>query len=168
MSIVKATEVTLLQLKEILLNIEDEIYVMPIPKLGESSIGQHVRHTLEFYQCLLDGISEGVVNYDKRERNYLLETSTNKAIEVIDDVLESLKKSVPSKSLYLEVCYELDKDSTSTVKTNFSRELIYNIEHAIHHMAIIKIGIFELKLDVSIPEGFGIAVSTLKYKRSLN
>lgn len=168
MSIIKATETTLLQLKEVLSDIDEEQYRKPIQKLGQSSIGQHVRHTLEFYQCLLIGTNDGIVNYDKRDRNLSIESSPEIAINLIDEILTHLDDSLLGKTISLEVCYELNKEAIITIDSNFSRELVYNIEHAIHHMAIIKIAIIELELYINIPEGFGIAVSTLKYRNSLN
>jgi len=51
------------------------------------------------------------------------------------------------------------------VETNYYRELIYNLEHTIHHMALIKVGINEVSC-IAVPEGFGIATSTIKFRRS--
>ncbi len=34
-----------------------------------------------------------------------------------------------------------ESDKIFTVPTNFEREMVYNIEHAIHHMAIIRIAL---------------------------
>jgi hypothetical protein len=50
--------------------------------------------------------------------------------------------------------------------TNYFRELTYNIEHAVHHMAIIKIGIREVANYVTLPADFGIAASTIRYKEA--
>jgi hypothetical protein len=40
---------------------------------------------------------------------------------------------------------------------------VYNVEHAIHHMALIKVGLKEVCPAVKIPADFGVAVSTVKY-----
>ena len=66
--------------------------------------------------------------------------------------------------LKLEVGYHRDCDECMTIETNYLRELTYNIEHAVHHMAIIKIGIREVAPYVVIPGDFGIAVSSLRYR----
>ena len=47
-----------------------------------------------------------------------------------------------------------------------AREITYNIEHIVHHMALVKIGIKEACRNVILPEEFGIAVSTIKYHKS--
>jgi hypothetical protein len=43
------------------------------------------------------------------------------------------------------------------------RELAYNIEHTIHHMAIIKQSIIEHFTYIDLPEYFGVASSTVRY-----
>jgi hypothetical protein len=47
-----------------------------------------------------------------------------------------------------------------------AREITYNIEHIVHHMALVKIGIKEVCPYVVMPPEFGIAVSTIKYHKS--
>jgi hypothetical protein len=45
--------------------------------------------------------------------------------------------------------------------------MVYNTEHAIHHLALIKVALIEMQLQV-IDENFGMAYSTIKYKATLN
>jgi hypothetical protein len=47
-----------------------------------------------------------------------------------------------------------------------ARELVYNIEHVVHHMALVKIGLKELLPDLDLPDDFGVAVSTIRYQHS--
>jgi hypothetical protein len=70
-------------------------------------------------------------------------------------------------SLALEVGYDVSKDEFITIATNYSRELVYNIEHAVHHMALIKIGVREAASYIDLPSDFGIAASTIRYKESI-
>ena len=44
-------------------------------------------------------------------------------------------------------------------------ELVYNIEHAVHHMAIIRIAVQHEFPDLALDDEFGYATSTLKYLR---
>ena len=57
------------------------------------------------------------------------------------------------------------KDGENDRASNLDRELVYNIEHAIHHMALIKIGIKEVAPQLQLPEGFGVANSTIRHKK---
>jgi hypothetical protein len=41
---------------------------------------------------------------------------------------------------------------------------MYNLEHLIHHEALIKVAITSMT-EVAIPESFGVAPSTLQYRK---
>ena len=51
--------------------------------------------------------------------------------------------------------------------TSLNRELTYNNEHAIHHMAILRIALMQESMNVSISENFGVANSTIKYREAV-
>jgi len=53
----------------------------------------------------------------------------------------------------------------SVIETNVGRELAYCVGHAVHHYAIIRL--ICSHLGIVVPEEFGIAPSTLKYRSSL-
>ncbi len=160
----KAANDVLDQLSSVLIQISNEEYNAPIKVLNNSTIGQHVRHTLEFYLCLLDGYLLGVVNYDKRNHDTQIEENRLEALSVLDKISRFIDKLESDQGFILELDYGIKENETSQINTNINRELAYNIEHAIHHMAIMKIGLQALCNHLEIPEKFGIANSTLKYK----
>lgn len=131
-----------------------------------ATVGQHLRHTLEFFICLEQGYEQGVVNYDKRNHNKAMEHDKFIALHAIKQIQEFINTIEGDKELALEAGYLSDSDACETIKTNYHRELVYNIEHAVHHMAIMKIGIREVAGYIDLPADFGIAVSTLRYKES--
>jgi uncharacterized damage-inducible protein DinB len=139
-------------------------FIRPSETLSGSSIGQHLRHTLEFFICLEQGCDKGVINYDKRAHDKLIESDKEVALLAIDRIGRFILKQAQDKSLVLEVGYDLNSDENVSVQTNYFRELTYNIEHAVHHMAIMKIGIREVAPRTSIPADFGVAASTLRYR----
>jgi hypothetical protein len=72
---------------------------------------------------------------------------------------------LPDKKLYLTIdC--IDGAIEPIVTTTYFREIVYNIEHTIHHLALIKVALIELKLSL-VDNNFGMAYSTIKYKSSL-
>ena len=58
-----------IQLSHVLDQLTDDQFVVPSSILFNATIGQHVRHIIELFQCLENGYVEGVVNYEKRKRN---------------------------------------------------------------------------------------------------
>jgi hypothetical protein len=70
-----------------------------------------------------------------------------------------------NKELVLEATYNEDSNEHILFNTNFYREIAYNLEHTIHHMALIKVGVREVNADLVIPESFGVAASTIKHRK---
>ncbi|MCB9251143.1 MAG: DinB family protein [Flavobacteriales bacterium] len=164
MLVVSLSEELLYELKRVVQQLNDLSYSKKLPLLSNNSIGQHVRHILEFYECLLKGTDTGVVDYDSRERKMILEQNGQEAITFIE-YINSKINSVSAKDLLLS--YQ-NGDRSQTIPTSFERELAYNIEHALHHMAIIKISVQSDFPSIELPEHFGVAPSTVKYLRSVN
>ena len=154
------------QLEEMLLQIKDEDLCRPSPTLNQATIGQHLRHILEFFVCLQTGVRQGKVNYDRREHNEAIETSKTLALEVLSQIRTFVNQYTSDYNLFLEGNYEEGPDNTFEVKSNYHRELVYNVEHAIHHMALIKIGIRENADYISLPADFGVASSTIRYLKT--
>jgi uncharacterized damage-inducible protein DinB len=152
------------QLADALGQISEEDFRKPSPALSDATIGQHLRHTLEFFVCLEQGYESGVVNYDKRQHDKAIENDKFVALGTINRVLDFVNQKPADKRMIMEVGYLQDSEACVPVETNFLRELTYNIEHAVHHMAIMKIGIREVAPYTAIPKSFGVAVSTLRYR----
>lgn len=152
------------QLTDVLQQLHAEDFNSPLPLLSHASIGQHLRHTLEFFLCLEKGLNEGIINYDKREHDMVLENDKFLALACIQHIRSFICAQQEDKTLLLEVNYNILKDESVTIPTSFTRELIYNIEHALHHIAILKIGLRESAPYVVYDANFGIAASTIRHK----
>jgi hypothetical protein len=72
---------TLEQFKHILLELPKDCYAQSCSVLSNSSIGQHTRHIIELYLCLINGYETADVSYDRRERNLKLAEELPFAIE---------------------------------------------------------------------------------------
>jgi hypothetical protein len=166
MNLNKACCNILSQLTELVNQISEQDFVKPVDTLGNSTIGQHLRHTLEFFICLEQGFEKGLINYDKLAHDKLIESDKFIALSVLTTINEFIVSQPADKALLLEAGYDLDKEEYVTINTNFLRELVYNIEHAVHHMAIIKIGIREVAPYVKLSHDFGIAASTIRYQET--
>ena len=149
---------TIEEFKNVLLAIPEQCYDQPCHELSDATIGKHTRHIIELYQCLLHGYESGEVCYDNRQRDRELEIDLNSAIEELEKIQISLER--PDKDLAVTYGF---KEGTSIVNSNYFREVLYNLEHAIHHHALIKVGIQKMT-SVSLPETFGVAPATLQYR----
>ena len=147
-------------LKGILLRLDDVQYAASLEVLSNSTIGQHVRHVLEFYLCLLNSEEAGVLNYDTRQRDLALQSHVQNGIHTIEHIIHRLNSTHMNSPLTLEGDHGIVSPARFSVDSNVKRELAFNLEHAIHHQALIKIGLNQLGQRMA--SGFGVAPSTLR------
>lgn len=144
---------------ELLRQITNDEFTKKNPELSNATIGEHMRHIIELFGCLLENYHCGLINYDNRKRDLLLQTDKNVAITIVEKYLFELDK--PNKSLSLtHNCFS----SIELLQTNYYRELIYNLEHSIHHQALIKVALHTLP-HIKLSNSFGVAPSTLEYRK---
>jgi uncharacterized damage-inducible protein DinB len=154
------------QLSTLLHQLDSITYTAPLDLLSGSSIGMHIRHIVEFYDCLLKGAAHEIIDYDARKRDILLETDRTYTLDFIQRAIERLQVFEAENQTFL-LLFSLSPDTQTEIATTFKRELAYNIEHAIHHMAIIKIAVKQYHPTIILAEGFGVAYATIKYQREL-
>lgn len=150
---------TLNELSDLLSELSDNDFCCPCHDLSNATIGEHTRHIIEMFQCLENQYESGVVNYDNRKRDYLIQTNTAFAKECIDTILNQIDK--PNKKLQLQ---QIVDGEELLIDSNYQRELLYNLEHCIHHQALIKVAIIQSK-TIEIDENFGVARSTIEYRK---
>ena len=159
-SVFNKSAAALNSLTEVLMQLPgNDTYAAPCTALSNATIGQHSRHIIELYQCLLEGYADGSVNYDERKRNSLFENDKTAAVNTIKEIRQKLEQ--PDKVLTI-VCR--DDNGAAYIQSNYNREILYNLEHCIHHQALIKVALLSIK-DFQVAEGFGVAPSTLQYRQ---
>lgn len=124
-----------------------------------SSIGGHIRHILDIFDCIFDGLKTGEVNLAARKRNELAEQKTAFGLNYIQQTIEKLNS--------LE---HVDLDQIVAVKDNLGLgEIIQNYtlgsaliqahSHAIHHFA--SLGYLIHQLGINLPDNdFGYNPTT--------
>jgi hypothetical protein len=162
MQLQQAVNNVFVQLSDTLQQLSSEEYVKPCNTLFNNTIGQHVRHIIELFQCLENGYDSNMVNYEKRPRDIAIETDKEFAAQLLQDIYKKLNR--PDKELVLEACYDEHSTQSITITTNYYREIAYNLEHTIHHMALIRVGITEVS-GIQLSDDFGVASSTVKYRK---
>jgi hypothetical protein len=151
------------QLTESLKELTDIEYTQPSNTLFKATIGQHVRHIIELFLCLENGYDKGIVNYEKRKRDYQIETDKQLAITLLKNIYKNIGKE--NKNIVLEAEDYTDEVEMISVPSNYYRELAYNLEHTIHHMALIRVGINEVS-SIKLPDEYGVAYSTIKHRKA--
>jgi hypothetical protein len=150
------------QMKDLAEKLSQDDFTRSLPVLLEHSIGKHYRHIIEFYEEMIAGAVEGEINYDNRKHDPALEQSREKCLERLEGIRHAIALE-PSMTLKLVGSYTREADIRFTLLTNYERELVYNIEHAIHHMAIIRLALQHEFPDLPVSKEFGYAYSTLKH-----
>jgi hypothetical protein len=129
-------------------------------------VGAHLRHVIEHFEALLLGVGDGVVDYDRRPRDALLERSPALAQQRITALLRALDREDLLSDLPLTVSGmagivgDLAFKSTSTL----SRELIFVASHAIHHFALLQPHC--MQQGIAVAAEFGRAPATLAHERA--
>jgi hypothetical protein len=139
--------------------LSDEDYAKSCQALSNATIGEHTRHILEMFQCLENSYDLGVLNYDNRERNNQIQTETEFAKQCIGAIKTGLKSE--NKTIYLE---QIIDGLNIRIQSNYYRELLYNLEHCIHHQALIKVAVLQFE-NILVDENFGVARSTIEYRK---
>ena len=156
--LIPSINTSLNELVDLLVQLPDSEYAKPCVSLSDSTIGEHTRHIIEMFQCLENNYNLGIVNYDKRQRNKLIQTDTDFAISQIKMVQNSLEKE--NKKLELQQIIDSEE---LRIESNYFRELLYNLEHCIHHQALIKVAILQID-TIEVDVNFGVARSTIEYR----
>ena len=147
------------ELTSLLNQISNDDYTSQCKELSNSTIGEHTRHIIEMFQCLENQYESGLVNYDKRNRDYRIQTDTNFALESLNDIRNQLEKE--NKKLVLQ---QIIDGEELRIDSNYFRELLYNLEHCTHHQALIKVAVLQLE-HLQIDPDFGVARSTIEYRK---
>ncbi len=120
-----------------------------------ASIGQHLRHIVEIFTLLINDYEAAEIDYSLRARDIRIETDLAFATKKISYLQTNYKKA--DKPLTL-------KSYDQPFQTSYNRELLYQLEHIVHHKAIIKPIIKSLSC-VELHEHFGYARSTINYSQ---
>lgn len=164
MSLKAANTDILMQLAEVVSQLNDADYARPLPVISENTIGKHVRHILEFYELLVAGSQTSHLNYDRRQRDSRLETDPDEALRRISLIDRAIHHLDLQQLLYMETDLSAEGAEPVGVPSSVARELLYNIEHAIHHMALIQVAVRDSFPAVELPAYFGVAWSTVQHQ----
>lgn len=164
-SLVSANRACLQQGISFLESVPRDIYGRSCEEVFNSSIGGHIRHNLDHYAAFLDGFEDGRIDYDARRREADIEEDPLAAVELSRRLLEQMSgisEADPDRPLEIRMD---DGGDSCWSRTSPRRELQFLLSHTIHHYALIVC--IATRYGVSdFPESFGIAPSTISYRKS--
>ena len=146
---------------KLLNSISDEQYSDKTIPPYFSSIGCNMRHVLDAFTCIFNGLETKVVDFSDRERNELCEENTSAGIAYFYKVLQKLHELNPDD--FNTMISVTDDLGTGKVTANYTlgSALIQAHSHAIHHYA--SIGFIINQLGIELPDAdFGYNPTTPK------
>jgi len=149
------------QLSEVVVQLKEFEYKSSLDIYFGASIGQHTRHILSFFDCLLKGYDSGELCFDKRVRDKAIEQNSEAAKDEINRIIKRISNIEEDKKI---VFLSIMNGSKSTTSTTVIRELLYTIEHSVHHLAMIRMGVHHNFPHIKLPANFGVAQSTIAYQ----
>lgn len=159
----KAILVVIRQIDDLLQQMEPHQYRCPLPEFDGSTLGQHFRHILEFFQCLEKGIAHGAIDYAARERNMTYEDNPLLAASAFNSFNTLLTSATEDKTLTVRA--EFGGAERPEYSSTLGRELLFVYDHAIHHLAMIKVGIRCHFPDIQVDRDLGVSPSTIKARQ---
>ncbi|MBL7827516.1 MAG: hypothetical protein JNJ57_12845 [Saprospiraceae bacterium] len=151
------------QIEGLLEQIPSHDYRRPLSEFDGSTLGQHFRHILEFFQCLENGMESGAVDYASRKRNLLYEDNPALTSQAFSEFLDTLGRYTDDHLMVVKA--EFGGSDRPTYQSCLGRELLFIYDHAIHHLAIIKIGLRCHFPQIQIDKDLGVSPSTIKARQ---
>ncbi|QQR86958.1 MAG: hypothetical protein IPJ76_01655 [Flavobacteriales bacterium] len=144
-----------------------EQYRKPAAVLSNANIGQHMRHVLEFYLCILNA-EHNTVDYDARKRDKALETDRVAVLGTLDALKAWMESLSDDADMSMMVDHSTDGSGSTRMRTSLFRELAYAFDHGIHHLALLRIAVEQEHRTVQLHPDFGVAPSTIRDRRKQN
>ena len=161
-SLISANMACLAQGIELLEQINPKLYRQTCPEVFESSIGGHIRHTIDHYGAFLGGAEGGEIDYDARERDLSIEEDAGVAIGMMRKLMAGLEELAGADlERPLRICMD-DGGDSGWSRTTLRRELQFLLSHSIHHYALV-VSIATRSGLTEFPQGCGVAPSTRRY-----
>jgi uncharacterized damage-inducible protein DinB len=129
-----------------------------------SSIGSHLRHALDFFDCIIDGLQTNNIDLTARKRDEVISTNPEAAKNHIYEIQQKLTSFADINTDYLLHVTDNLGDGKVTIMYTLESILAQANTHATHHYAIISYMLSTLQVNIEIP-GFGYNPTTPVPKR---
>lgn len=147
-------------------NISLEHYQQVIKPHFTGSMGAHMRHILDHYLALQQGLSAQIIDYNRRHRDSDVALCPNSALLSWAQIKTWLIDiSCLDTQLSLTVVCEtsLTASQNTTTTSTLGRELLFVSSHAIHHFSLLLV--MNSLIGNESAANFGLAPATASYLR---
>ncbi|MFD0862328.1 hypothetical protein ACFQ1M_08900 [Sungkyunkwania multivorans] len=134
--ILAATISTLSKSKDLLQHLKDEQLCDASVSPYYSCVGSHIRHILDFYDCIIHGLPNELIDLTARKRDLRVQEDCAYAISNVERILKSLENIEYEADKRLAVVDDLGQGKM-TVNYTLGALLAQANSHTIHHYAII-------------------------------
>ncbi len=140
-------------------SINDQQYANNSTAPYYSSIGIHMRHILDVFNCIFKVIETGQIDLTARERNELAEIKVAVGLDYFEQIMSQLNEiQLEDLDKMVEVKDDLGLGMI-TANYTLAAALIQAHSHAIHHFA--SIGYIISQMGINLPDGdFGYNPTT--------
>jgi uncharacterized damage-inducible protein DinB len=154
-----ALAVRLGELADLLEMIDDDDYVFRPPGRLSGSVGAHVRHVIDHARAVVDHDAPAALSYDCRTRQTPVEERRSLGMALLRRAAERVAELGARSAGDLSLEVQIARDGpTVRVASSLERELIFVLQHTIHHQAIVALVLAARSCPV--PPGFGYAPAT--------
>ena len=157
---------TVKQAEQFLLGLSAKDYKLVLKPHFASSAGTHMRHILDHYLALKDGLNQGLINYDKRNRCSTFESCPKIALlewQKIGRWLQEVSRLNADMPLNIMCETSVNQTQSTQTQSTLARELVFVSSHAVHHFSLL--AVINSLLGNKEEVNFGVAPSTATYIR---
>ena len=151
---------------DLLGHLDVRLYTLASQQTLGAGIGGHIRHNIDHYESFLNRPAANQINYEHRHREPELETDPALAgarLRAIRKALQMMDTRLLDSPIQVKMETAESDSPTQWAASTERRELQFLLSHSVHHYAIIAI-ICRLH-GAPIPEEFGVAPSTLRFRK---
>ncbi|WOD43801.1 hypothetical protein [Hwangdonia lutea] len=158
--IIESTLKTLQKSKKLLDNLQDDTLCNASLAPYYSSIGTHIRHILDFYDCIFNLDSDNIIDLTARRRSKEVECKCDCALVYLNEIIDTLNNT---KFNMNETVIVIDDLGLGKIEIKYTLGAVFAQanSHTIHHFAIINYILEGLKIPFSDAD-FGVNPTTPK------
>lgn len=163
---IKSQLIILQQTSQYLSSVTQSQYSQVLSPAFMSSAGAHIRHILDHYYSVINGLPKRMIDYDKRSRGGIIERCPKAALQSIKEIrtfLMALTAEQLQQKIKLSTEISIKDKQVLIVDTTLAREIIFVGSHAVHHLATVKH--IAQSQKITIDSALGVAPATATFLR---